>query len=208
MNTKNALSQFRKIEKLKGNMRLAAENWPTKYQTLISTILSARSLDETTIKVCKNMFKHYPNAKSLSKLNEKKVQNLIKRINFYKNKSRNILNCSKFLFEKYEGVPPMNYDKLIELPGVGSKTANVFLSEYGNDAIGVDTHVSYISQYLDWTKSKKSEIIEKDLEKLFPKKYWRKLNPTLVKFGKKYRSKREKNLLLDRIKKFPKKWKF
>ena len=199
MDTKIALSQFRKIEKLKGNMRLAAENWSTKYQTLISTILSARSLDETTIKVCKNMFKNYPDAKSLSKLNEKKVQNIIRKINFYKNKSKSILNCSKLLFEKYKGEPPMNYEKLIELPGVGPKTANVFLSEYGKDAIAVDTHVSYISQYLGWTKSKRSEIIEKDLEKLFLKKYWRNLNPVLVKFGKKYRSKKEKNLLLDKI---------
>ena len=199
MDTKIALSQFRKIEKLKGDMRLAAENWSTKYQTLISTILSARSLDETTIKVCKNMFKNYPDAKSLSKLNEKKVQNIIRKINFYKNKSKSILNCSKLLFEKYKGEPPMNYEKLIELPGVGPKTANVFLSEYGKDAIAVDTHVSYISQYLGWTKSKRSEIIEKDLEKLFLKKYWRNLNPVLVKFGKKYRSKKEKNLLLDKI---------
>lgn len=202
MNTKIALFQFREIKKLKGDMRLAAENWPTKYQTLISTILSARSLDETTIKVCENLFKNYPDAKYLSKLNEKKVQNLIKKINFYKNKSKSVLNCSKLLVQKYKGVPPMDYDKLIELPGVGSKTANVFLSEYGKDAIGVDTHVSYISQYLGWTKSKKPEIIEKDLKKLFPRKYWISLNPALVKFGKKYRSKREKKLLLDGIKTF------
>lgn len=202
MNTKIALSQFREIKKLKGDMRLAAENWPIKYQTLISTILSARSLDETTIKVCKNMFQHYPNAESLSKLDEKKVQILIKKINFYKNKSKSILNCSKFLVDEYKGEPPMDYDKLIELPGVGSKTANVFLSEYGKDAIGVDTHVSYISQYLGWTKSKKPEIIEKDLKKLFPRKYWRSLNSILVKFGKKYRSKKEKNLLLEQLKTF------
>jgi endonuclease-3 len=202
MNRKKVLIQFEKINELKGDMRLAAEKWSTKYQTLISTILSARSLDETTIEVCKKMFEKYPDAESFSKLKERDIRNLIKKINFYKNKSRNILNCSRILCEKYNGNPPMNYEKLIELPGVGRKTANVFLSEYGEDTIGVDTHVSYISQYLEWTKSKKPEIIEKDLKRLFPKEYWANLNSVLVKFGKKYRSKNEKNLLLDQLKTF------
>src|SRR3989344_2802194 len=201
MDKKRALKQLKEINKLKGNMRLAAEHWPTKYQTLISTILSARSLDETTIKVCKNLFENYPDAKSLSKLEEKEVQNLIKSINFYKNKSKHILNCSKILAEKYNGHPPMDYNKLMELPGVGAKTANVFLSEYGDDAIGVDTHLSYISQYLDWTNFKDSKKIEADLKKLFPRKYWSDLNPALVKFGKKYTSRKKKNEILDLIKK-------
>ncbi|MEK6914295.1 MAG: endonuclease III [Nanoarchaeota archaeon] len=201
MDKKIAIKQLKEINKLKGNMRLAAEHWHTKYQTLISTILSARTLDETTIKVCSNLFRNYPDALSLSKLEEKKIQNLIKPINFYKNKSKSILNCSKILSEKYNGIPPLNYNKLIELPGVGPKTANVFISEYGKDAIAVDTHVSYISQYLDWTNSDKPEKIELDLKRLFSKKYWIMLNPTLVKFGKKYTSRKEKKIILDSIKK-------
>lgn len=201
MNKKRVLKQLKEIDKLKGNMHLAAEHWPTKYQTLISTILSARTLDETTIRVCNNLFKIYPDAKSLSKSEEKEIQNLIKPINFYKNKSKSILNCSKILVEKYDGNPPMDYNKLIELPGVGAKTANVFLSEYGKDAIGVDTHLSYISQYLGWTNFKDPQKIEADLKKLFQKKYWRILNPTLVKFGKRYTSRKEKNEILNSIKK-------
>lgn len=200
MNQKKALKQLKQISKLKGDMRLAAEKWPTKYQTLIATILSARSLDETTIKVCKIMFKKYPTAKSLSKLTNLQVQPLIKKVNFYRNKSKNILNCAKQLDQEYKGVPPMDFNKLIQLPGVGTKTANVFLSEYGTDAIGVDTHLSYISQYLKWTKSERPEIIEQDLKNLFPKSKWKTLNPTLVRFGKKYTSRKEKNKLLDEIK--------
>lgn len=200
MDQKTALTQLRKIEKLKGNMRLAGEDWPTKYQTLIAIILSARTLDETTIKVCKEMFAKYPKAKDLAKLSEQDVQNLIKKINFYRNKSKSILNCSKQLTKEYNGEPPMDFEKLTQLSGVGGKTANVFLSEYGKDAIGVDTHVNYISNYLEWTHSEKPEVIENDLQKLFPKRYWRKLNPTLVKFGKKYTSRKEKNRLLDKIK--------
>jgi len=182
-------------------MRLAAEKWPTDFQTLISIILSARTLDETTIKVCNILFKKYPDEKSLLKAKIQDIQKIIKPINFYKNKSKSITNCSKTLQEKYKGEVPEDYEKLLELSGVGAKTANVFLSEIGKDAIGVDTHVSYISQYLEWTKSSKPEKIEEDLKKLFPKKYWKKLNLTLVKFGKKYTSRKEKNSLLDEIKK-------
>ena len=125
---------------------------------------------------------------------------IIKPINFYKNKSKNVINCAKKLEIEYNGKVPYEIDKLIELPGVGRKTANVFLSEYGQNAIAVDTHLAYISHYLGWTKSKKPAIIEKDLEKLFPKSYWSKLNPITVKFGKKYTSRKEKNRLLDEIK--------
>lgn len=201
MDQKKALKQLKEIDKLKGDMRLAGEDWPTKYQTLIAIILSARALDETTIKVCKEMFQKYPAAKDLAKLKEEQVQQLIKRVNFYRNKSKSILNCAKVLNEKYNGEPPMDFDKLVELPGVGGKTANVFISEYGEDAIGVDTHVNYISNYLGWANSEKPEKVEESLKKLFPKKLWSPLNPTLVKFGKKYTSRKEKNQLLDEIKK-------
>ena len=200
MGTKTAVKQLTKIAKLKGNMRLAAEGWKSKFQVLISTILSARSLDETTIKYCNVLFDKYPGANKLSKGDIEDVQKIIKPINFYKNKSKSIINCAKQLEEKYSGVPPMEFEKLIELSGVGPKTANVFLSEYGHDTIGIDTHVAYISHYLGWTKSKNPKVIEQDLKKLFPKNYWNNLNPTLVKFGKKYTSRKEKNELLDKIK--------
>ena len=71
----------------------------------------------------------------------------------------------------------------------------------GKNTIGVDTHVSYISQALGWTKNKKPEKIEKDLEALFPKNYWNKINETLVRFGKTYTSRKEKDWILGEIKK-------
>lgn len=199
MDQKKAIKQFHAINKLKGKMRLAAESWKNNFQTLIATILSARTLDETTIKTCKILFSKYPNSKSLSNAKLSDVQRIIRPINFYKNKSKNIINCAKAL-EKLGSIPT-NYEKLIKLPGVGAKTANVYLSEFGKDTIAVDTHVYYISQYLNWSKSKKPEQVEQDLKKLFPKSYWNKINLTLVKFGKKYTSRKEKNLILSKIKK-------
>ncbi|MEK6873135.1 MAG: endonuclease III [Nanoarchaeota archaeon] len=201
MNSKTAIKQFQEINKLKGNMRLAAEKWPTDFQTLISTILSARTLDETTIKTCKVLFSKYPNANYLAKANSKEIEKIIRPINFYKNKTKSIINCAATLNREYKGKIPFGYDKLIELPGVGRKTANVFLSEQGKNVVAVDTHVYYISRYLWWSKGKKPEQVEQDLKKLFPKNYWNKLNPSLVKFGKEHTSRKEKNLILDKIKK-------
>ena len=83
---------------------------------------------------------------------------------------------------------------------MGSKTANVFLAETGTDAIGVDTHVSYISQKLGWTKNGEPEKIERDLKNLFDKKHWRKINSTLVRFGKTHTSRKKKESLLEKIK--------
>jgi len=200
MDQKRAIKQLSKLKKLSGNMRLAGESWKSEFQTLIAIILSARSLDETTIKYASILFKKYPNSKKLSKAKISDVEKIIKPINFYRNKSKNVINCAEKIQEEYNGEVPMQFEKLIELSGVGRKTANVFLSEYGYNAVGVDTHLAYISNYLGWTKNKNPHKIEEDLRELFPKSYWSKLNPITVKFGKKYTSRKEKNKILDSIK--------
>lgn len=199
MNQKIAVKQLGELEKKGSSMRLAAENWKTPFQTLVAIILSARSRDETTIRIARALFKKFPNAKRLSQAKLIEIQKIIKPVNFYINKSKNILACAKALVNDYQGIPPKNFEKLIDLPGVGRKTANVFLSEFGSDEIGIDTHVNYISHYLGWTKNKTQEKIEQDLKKLFPQKYWKKINPILVRFGKTYTSRKEKNKLLDEI---------
>lgn len=200
MDSKKAIKQLNVLDKYGKDMRLAAEKWKTKFQTLIAIILSARTKDETTIEVCKKLFGKYPNAKKLSSASLKGIKKIIKPINFYKNKSKNIIKAAKFLEEEYNGKIPKDFDNLVEIPGVGRKTANVFLTEMDKDAIGVDTHVSYISQKLNWTKKDKPEKIEEDLKELFPKKYWKKINPILVRFGKTYTSRKEKDKILGGVK--------
>lgn len=181
-------------------MRLAADSWDEEWKTLIATILSTRTRDEKTIPVAAELFKKYNTIRKLASSKLKDVQKIIKSINFYKTKSKNVINCAKIILEKYNGKIPMDFDELLKLPGVGRKTANVFLAEYGKDRIAVDTHLSYISQKLGWTKNKDPHKIEKDLEKLFPKKYWKHLNPILVRFGKTNTSKRKKDEILNSIK--------
>ncbi|HIG94423.1 MAG: Endonuclease III [archaeon GW2011_AR13] len=200
MNQKTALKQLKFLETKSSFMRLASQGWQNDFQTLIAILLSARTRDETTIKICQELFKNYPDTKklSLAKLNE--IEKIIRPVNFYKNKSKNILNLSKILVKDYNSKIPDKIEELILLPGIGRKTANVYLSQKGKNAIGVDTHVSYISQKLGWTKNKNSHKIEEDLENLFSKKDWSKVNTILVSFGKTYNSRKKQDEILEEIK--------
>jgi endonuclease-3 len=200
MNSNKAVSQLKKLSKLGSRMRLAAEKWNKPWKTLIATIMSARTRDETTIPVAQRLFNKYSNVSKLANASLKDIQKIIRPVNFYRNKSKSVLNCAKVLNEKFKGKVPVKEEDLLNLPGVGRKTANVFLSEKGEDAIAIDTHCSYISQKLGWTKNKNPHKIEEDLKRLFPKKYWSKINPILVRFGKTYISRRKKDELLKMIK--------
>ena len=201
MNLKTALKQLKFLEKNQKKMRLAAQEWKSPFQILISTALSARTRDETTIPVAEKLFEKYPDAKKLSRAKISDVEKIIRPVNFFRNKSKNIVECSKQIVSEFGGKVPMEIDELIKLRGVGRKTANVFLSEVGEDGIGIDTHVSYISQKIGWTKNKNPHKIEKDLKKLFPRKYWNRINETLVRFGKTHTSRKNKNKLLEEIRK-------
>ena len=201
MNTKKAIAQLKIIEKSGKEMRLAAEEWQSDFQILVSTILSARTRDEVTIPVAEKLFKKYPTAKKLAKAKLKDVQLAIKSVNFYKNKSKNIISCAKMIVSEYNSRIPHELEKLVELPGVGRKVANVYLVQaHKAAAIGVDTHLSQTSRKLRWSNNKNPYKIEKDLEKLFPRRYWNKLNYIVVRFGRTY-SKKEKDKILNKIKK-------
>jgi len=204
MNSKKQISQLNQLKRLgkkPKDLRLAAESWRSAFQILIATILSARTRDETTISVAEKLFRKYPTPEKFSRVKITEIEKIIKPVNFYKNKSRYLISCSKIIEEKFDGKVPLDFETLISLPGVGRKTANVFLSELGNDAIGVDTHLSYVSRMLKWSNHANPHKIEKDLQKLFPRKYWSKINPVAVRFGKTYTSRKKKDKLLNEIKK-------
>jgi len=194
------LKQLKELKKYSSDKRLAAEDWNKPWQTLIATALSARTKDSTTIPVADNLFSKYSSLEKLSKAKLSDIEKVIKKVNYYKTKSKNTVNCARMLIKDYKEKVPLDFNELVKLPGVGRKTANVFLSEMGKDAIGIDTHLSYISQKLEWTKNKKPEKIEEDLKVLFPKEYWSSLNPILVKFGQTYTNRRKKDELLEKIK--------
>lgn len=204
MERQEAIKQLKELKKIAkkeaSGMRLAAEGWSSDWKLLITTILSARSRDETTIPVAEKMFKKYSSLKKISQAKIKDLENSVRPINFYKNKAKAVKACANMLIRDYKGKVPHDLDKLVRLPGVGRKTANIFLSENGSQAIAVDTHVFYISRKLDWTTANTPEKVERDLKELFPKKLWKEINPSLVRVGKTYLSKRKKEELLEKIK--------
>src|SRR3989344_4903213 len=194
------LKQLKLLEQNTSEKRLAAEDWKEPWQTLIATAMSARTKDSTTIPIANELFSKYNTVEKLSKAKIKDVEKIIRQVNYHKTKSRNVINCAKMLMKEYNGKVPLDFDKLVELPGVGRKTANVFLSEQGKDAIGVDTHLMYVSRRLGWSKNSKPERIEEDLKRLFPKKHWSSLNPILVRFGQTNTNRKKKDEILEKIK--------
>ncbi len=195
-----AIKQFLFLKKHAPKIRLAAE-WKKKWQVLIATILSARSRDSKTIPVCEKLFSKYKSLSELSKASLEELEKIIKPINFYKTKAKRILDVAKLLRNKKI---PSDFNELIKLPGVGRKTANVYLAvAESKNTIGVDTHVARISQKLGWTKHKtnKNGEIEEDLKLLFPKRYWREINYVLVRFGQAFGNSKKEDELLRKINK-------
>jgi endonuclease-3 len=181
-----AMKLLEDLEEMFPNARTELENWETPFQFLICIILSAQTTDKQVNKVTGKLFEKYPNAKALSKANIEDVMELVGSINYYKTKSKHIIASAKILDNRYDGNPPKDVNKLQDLPGVGHKTANVFLNEYyqANQGIGVDTHVRKVAKKFGLTKNDDPERIAKDLEKIYPQEVWYKINRYFVLYGR------------------------
>ena len=154
------------------------------FSILIGTILSARTKDEATSRIVKDLFKVYKNSRQLANAKVKDVEKIIKSIGFYHVKARRIIEVAKIIDSKYRGKVPDNLEKLIELPGVGRKTANcVLVYAYEKPAIPVDIHVHRISNRLGLVQTKTPEDTEFELMKIIPKNLWLDINETFVKYG-------------------------
>ncbi len=163
--------------------KLAKKN-ASAFEILIATTMSARTKDETTEKAAGRLFNKFNTPQKLAKANTKEIEKLIYPVGFYKTKARNIIATSKLLLDKYKGIVPHTQKELIELPGVGIKTAALVLSEgFGIDEICVDTHVHRISNRLGFVETKTPEETYYELKKTLPKKFWRTINYYLVSYG-------------------------
>ena len=155
------------------------------YEVLISTILSQRTKDVNTHKASKALFEKYPEPKDLAEAPIEDVKELIKPAGFYNVKSERIIEAARIVHEEYYDEVPEDIDKLLDLEGVGRKTANcVLVYGFGEPAVPVDTHVHRISNRLGIADTKDPEETEKILEKKIPKKYWIEINRLMVEFGK------------------------
>ncbi len=159
-----------------------AETGP--FSILIGTILSARTKDETTTKAVKALFLKYKNPNDLANAKIKDVEKIIRSIGFFHVKSKRIVEVAKIIHKKYKDKVPEDLDTLVQLPGVGRKTANcVLVYAFEKPAIPVDIHVHRISNRLGLVDTKNPEDTEQELMKKIDKKYWIEINDTFVMYG-------------------------
>jgi endonuclease III len=161
-------------------------SYKTPLQLLIATILSAQCTDERVNQVTKTLFLKYPDAAAYASAPIKELEREIQSTGFYHNKAKSIQSCCQTLLEGYRGKVPKDIEKLIELPGIGRKTANVVLGVAHGIASGivVDTHVTRVSQRLGLSQEKNPEKIEKDLLAQFPQKEWINISNRMVHHGR------------------------
>jgi endonuclease-3 len=163
---------------------ISSEQDSTPFKVLISTILSARTTDPVTEAAAARLFRKYPDSRALSRARRDSVAKLIKPVNFYRGKAGRIIQVAKIIEEKYRGVVPEDMDKLLELPGVGRKTANcVLVYAFKTAAIPVDVHVHRISNRIGLVRTKSPERTEEQLSELYDRRYWIDINELFVRFG-------------------------
>jgi len=176
--------------------RLAGDGWEKDWQTLVATILSAQTRDETTIPVAEGLFRKYPTLEKLSKARYDDVLKTISRVNFKNNKAKHVIGAANYLIDNYDGKVPDSIDELVKIPGVGRKTANLVIAEVHNmDGICVDTHVFSICNILGLTKAKNPKQSEMQLREYVPRKYWSRINRLFVLWGKDVPRKSKETLL-------------
>lgn len=164
-----------------------ALNFTNPLEILVSTILSAQCTDARVNLVTKTLFKKYRTVEDYAKANIKTFEQEIRSTGFYRNKAKNIIASTKKILKDFNGKVPDSMDKLIQLPGVARKTANIVLfNGFGKvEGIAVDTHVRRLSQRLGLSKNSDPDKIEQDLMKLLDRKEWGNFSHLLIEHGRK-----------------------
>ena len=161
-------------------------NHETPFELLVSTILSAQATDKKVNEVTERLFAKYKTPEDFAVLNQEELEMEIKEIGLYRNKAKNIIGMSRMLLEKYQGMVPDTMENLLELPGVGRKTANVVLSNaFGVPAIAVDTHVFRVSNRIGLASSNNVEDTERQLMENIPRERWSRAHHLLIWHGRK-----------------------
>ena len=170
-------------ERLPAVSQVAADR-RTPFAVLVSTMISLRTKDDVTAAASGRLLERAPDARRLSLMRESDIARLIFPAGFYRTKARHLRETAALLLERHDGRVPQSMDELLELPGVGRKTANLVRNlGYGLPGICVDTHVHRISNRLGWVRTASPEHTEKALEKVLPRRYWIEVNELLVGFG-------------------------
>lgn len=161
-------------------------DFTTPFQLVVAVMLSAQCTDERVNKTTPALFERCKTINDFANIDISELEKIIHPCGFYKNKAKNIKLCAKQVLENFNGVVPQTMNELLSLAGVGRKSANVILLEVFGiaEGVAVDTHAKRISNLVGLSKESEPEKIEKDLVKLFPKKYLKDLNHLLMWHGR------------------------
>jgi endonuclease-3 len=178
------LSREKKLQRLTALRGLQIEEQDDPFKILIGTILSARTRDENTTEVIKKLFARFRTPDDIASADIEEVKNLIHSIGFYNVKAERIKQVSQIIVNKFGGQVPNDIDSLLELPGVGRKTANcVLVYAFNKPAIPVDVHVHRISNRLGLVDTKTVKQTEIELNKMVDRRLWTRVNNTFVMYG-------------------------
>lgn len=177
-------------------LRRAAKHWmlpvidemrrrgESPYRILIASLLSARTLDKTTMVVAPQLFERADTPDTMLQLSEDEIERLIHRVTYSRAKAGQILRLSRILLDQYGGQVPDDIEALDELPGVGRKIANLVVTQaFGRPGICVDTHVHRITNRWGTVQSKTPDETEMILREKLPRRHWIEINPLLVALG-------------------------
>ena len=163
------------------------------FELVVATALSAQSTDVQVNRVTPGLFKKFPTPEKLAHAEQAEVEECVNRLGMFRQKAKNLIGLAKKLVSDHGGEVPKDQAKLVELPGVGRKTANVVLGVAFQAPVGVvvDTHVQRITQRLGWTTSTTPEKIERELMALLPRSEWDRVSHTLIFHGRRICSARK-----------------
>lgn len=163
----------------------AMVDFGTAEDTLIATLLSARTRDEQVLAVYPGLRKAFPRLLDLARAEPDEIATLISSIGLYRQKAKAIHLLAKKLLNEFGGEVPKTMEELITLPGVGRKTASCVLwYAFGIPAVAVDTHVFRITRRLGWAKKYDVREVEEELKRMVPKALWGEMNRVFVQFGR------------------------
>ena len=155
------------------------------FELLVCVVLSAQTTDKSVNRISPELFSKYPDAKALSEANQADVEEILHSIGMYRTKAKNIISLAKELVIRYHGIVPNTYEELVELPGVGRKTANVVLSVgFGVQRIAVDTHVFRVANRIGLVSEKDVLKTELSLMDCIPEDRWSKTHHSLIFHGR------------------------
>ena len=186
MNTNKAIQIMEKLKNYYPDATCSLD-FETPFQMLVAVVLSAQCTDERVNKTTPSIFSKYPTVYDFDNMDLSTLEELIHPCGFYKNKAKNLKAAARTIIEKYNGEVPKTMEELLQIPGVGRKSANVIMLEafHNPQGIAVDTHAKRISNRIGFSNESDPLKIEQDLLKVIPKEYYYDVNHLLVWHGRK-----------------------